>query len=210
MATLPPIARSPGRGKKAEPAKVLSAEEAEACTKRLYEASMEAARRKEEKRRATLAQVPGRLPPKLVHAADIEALTQRMYDKQIEHKRLRAAEAEKKRDKAAAIAPKQMSEEEVADSVNRMYTQQREIKAVKMAKLTKQFHPAPERKTINKEQVAALGDRLSKEWLARKEESKKRIFNKYVAPLDPVKHTITPDELAAMASRLCTTKGKAA
>ena len=46
--------------------KVLSKEDAEACMERLYERAMVDQKRKEEKRKAELANPPGRLPPKKV------------------------------------------------------------------------------------------------------------------------------------------------
>lgn len=195
---------SPSTKKKEE--KVLSKEEAEACTERLYDRSMQDMKRRDEKRKQELANPPGRVPAKKITTTDLDSLVNRVYTRQLEMKQNRAAEVEKKQEKEATATKKTLSEEELQESVQRMYNQQREIKMKTMQKLEKQFHPPPEKKTLTKDQVVAVGDRLSKGWKEQKEAAKQKIWARDYAAMEPKQSKITPDEVKEMANRLCTTK----
>jgi hypothetical protein len=192
--------------KKKEEKKPLSKEETEACVDRLYERALADRKRREENRQKELASPPGRLPKRTITAEGLDSLVQRVYTKQLEIKQHRAAEAEKKQEKEATATKKTLSEEELQESVQRMYNQQREIKAKTLQKLEKQYHAPPEKKTLTKDQVASLGDRLSKGWKEQHEAAKQKIWARDYAPMDPKKTTITPDQVKEMADRLHTTK----
>jgi hypothetical protein len=195
---------------KKQPEKLLSREEQEACMERLYARSMEDAKRKEEKRQRELASPPGRKVAKKITSSEAESLTQRMYEKQIEHQRLKREQNEKKKEKeisAGMQSKKALTEEELADSVSRMYTQARDIKEKNLVRLEKKFHGAQsESKKLTKEEVKACGERLASGWKEKKQQARDRIFQRDYAQLDPKRTTITPEETQAMAARLCTTK----
>ena len=194
--------------KKKKKETVLSTEDNAACLERLYDRAKEDARRKAEKRRAAFVNPPGRLPAKHLSKEQVVTLTTRMYDRQLEHQKLKQSQAEKKKADHQATM-KALSEEETNEMVQRMYHQQRDIAAKNLEKLRRKYQPEPEKKALTKDQVAAMGDRLSKGWREKRDEIRKQIFDKYIAPMEPKRHTVTEEEVKAMADRLCTVRTKA-
>lgn len=188
--------------------KVLSTEQVNQCMERLYARALEDKRRNDEKRKATLAQVPGRLPAKKISGSEVESLTVRMYEKQMEHQKLNREKYEKMKEKEVSQQQpkKTLTEEELNDSVARMYTQQSEIRKKNLEKLERKYVPQTESKKLTKDEAKAVGDRLATGFKEKKEEARKKIFDRDYAPMEPMRHTITPEEVKAMGDRLCTTR----
>jgi hypothetical protein len=196
---MPPKETSPTANKK------LNKDELEAVAKRLHDQQMEKKAALEQKRQETLEKSTFKQPP--LTEESTQNLVQRVYTSQLEKKK-RHDEQRQKELEAAHASTKTLSESETADMVQRMFYQQQERQQKGKAALETKYRPEPEHKKLEKEQQEAMASRLSRGVHQKKQEVRAKLFDKYIAPMEPEKKTITQEQLKTMADRLCTTKGK--
>jgi hypothetical protein len=187
----------------ASPTRKLTKAEDEAVTQRLFYAQSERSRTLEEKRQQTLGQSGFKQDP--LTEEGTRSLVTRIYDNQIDRKKQTAEKNQAKRE-ALAAPTKTIGESEMSEMVQRMYYQQKE-KTVKMNdSLAKKYQPAPVSRRLNKEEEKASASRLADGFREKKQETREKLFDKYIAPMEPEKKTIDKAGVKAMADRLCTTK----
>ena len=187
----------------ASPPRKLTKEEDEAVTQRLFYQQAERARTLQQKRQATLEAGVYKQEP--LSKETTESLVHRIYEQQMEKKKRLEEEHQKKRE-ALAAPVKTMTQDDMSEMVKRMYYQQQERTVKTKEHLRAKYQPETEKKRLTKEQQDECGNRLFKGSKARKEEIRKKIFDQYVAPMDPPNKKITKEQMKAMGERLCTTK----
>jgi hypothetical protein len=195
--------------------KKLTAEDQEKMVARLYTLEQERAAQRKEKveknRLHMLAEMRGENPkePKpAMTKEDEEKLVARIYTQQLELQAKRREHNEAQQAKAQP-SDKTLDEEEFAAMVARNYTQALERKDVSVKKLEKTYHQSECKmhgEKLSKEQVASLGQRLSTEALVKKAESRQRIFDRDIKPMDPKSTTISPEALEERLATLYTPK----
>jgi hypothetical protein len=135
----------------------------------------------------------------------INRLYQQALDKQKRCKEKRAADEEA----SLKANTKTASEEEIADGVSRLYHRAIEQKKLTSEKLKAkhQFSPPPSPRKAN---VQECNDRVYKTALERQKEREAKLHEQYVTRSMPQTKTLTKEQVAASAARLCTTKGAVA
>ena len=192
---------SPRAAHSPSPSRKLNKEELEQVSQRLFYQQQERAKQNEEKRKAKLEAVG--LPKRPLTTEAQEGLVQRIYVAQMDKKRRQQENDEKQRE-SLMPATKKISETELQESVQRMYYHQKERSQKEREKAAEKYGMKVDHKRLDKDQQQQMADRLAKN---TKEEAKQKLFEKYIAPMDPKKVTISKDQLKAMADRLCTKKG---
>lgn len=182
--------------------RVLTPEEAEAVTQRLFYSEMEKAQAMEVKRMKTLER--GMYKSEPLSNEQCEGMIDRNYTQALDKKR-RALEKELKAEEAKNVSTKVMSAEEIDDMVQRMYYGQKERAEIKTQQLARKYLPSRQSCRLTKEAQQQCGIRLSSDYLEQRKKARAAIFEKYIAPLDPPRKTITTEQLKAMSERLCPT-----
>lgn len=183
----------------------MSRQELEESAAKKYHEQMEALARKEKHRQETLEKTKELCAQKQLSKEEQDSLVQRIYE---DHRNMKTKKLEvllERRDKAnnEGRSDKKLSEDELGDFVQRMYNREVDKKNNTMRALKSKYEPEPEKKPLGKSQQQAMAERLSK---SNREETRQRLFEKYVAPLDPKTTKLAPESVKAMADRLCTTK----
>jgi hypothetical protein len=191
---------SPAKSHGESPSRKLTKEELTQVTDRLFYKQQERAKQNEEKRREKLESVG--IPKKPLTSQGQENLVQRIYTAQLERKKKQQEHQEEQR-ASSTVNTKQISEAELTESVQRMYYAQKEHSNKEREKLAEKYGMKVDHKKLEKEQQQAMANRLST-WT--KEEARKKLFEKYIAPMDPPVVKISADQVKAMADRLCKKK----
>jgi leucyl aminopeptidase len=185
------------------PSKKLSKDELEQVAHRLHDMQMERKYQNEQKRKDQLEKGMFKQAPLTKESAD--GLVNRVYTSQIEKKKRQ--EEQKKRDlEASATSTKTLSESETADMVQRMYYQQQERANRSREALQTKYQPPADNKKLDKVQQDDVGNRLCRGVHEKKQEVRKKLFDKYIAPMEPERKTITKEQLKASAERLSSKK----
>lgn len=183
--------------------KKLSQAELEAVTQRLFYQQAERSKALETKRRQTLDAV--RPPPKPLTQESTQNLVQRIYTAPMDKRKRVAEDIQKKREELNASA-KTLSEADTTEMVQRMFYQEQQKAATNMKSLKAKYQPDRELNRLDKAHQDSLGDRLAKGVHEKRAEARKKLFDKYIAPMEPPKRTISPADVKKMADRLCTSK----
>ena len=181
------------------PNKKLTKEESEKVTQRLFYQQQERAQQLEAKRREILDSVVPK-PVTITHETQ-EALVERIYKQQLERKKRATEENQIKRD-ALRTQSKTITESEVADMVQRMYYMENEKKLKSKEALRKKYQPDKEDRRLDKTEQEAVGSRLANGYREKKEETRKKLYEKYVTPLNPTFAKISKEQLKSSADRL--------
>ena len=185
------------------PTRKLSPEELETVTKRLHDQQMEKKQAQEEKRKQTLEASTFKQAPLTEESK--QQLVQRVYISQMEKKK-RNEEQRLQAIEAARAPKKTLSETETSEMVQRMYYQQQQKAKASEENLKAKYQPPIESKKLDKETQAAVGTRLCTGVHEKKQEIRKKLFEKYIAPMEPEKKTIDKEKMKVMADRLCPKK----
>lgn len=168
-----------------------------------YQEQMDALERKEAFRQKELSKSNDMCKlPKLTKSSE-EAMVQRVYADSKSYKEKSLLALTEKRNKAEAIPTRKLSEGDMEDFVQRMYYKEKEKKERTVASLQQKYQPPPSSKRLSSATQSEMASRLSK---SNREEIVKALFEKHVAPLDPKRVVISPEEVDEMAKRLYTPK----
>jgi len=179
-----------------EQRKVLSPEETEQVTQRLYYQQQEKMKRTEAERQATLAKfVP---ESKVLLPCDLEGHLTRVYSRQIERKKQAMDEAAAKLEAERPVV-KQIPSSVVQDMIQRMYYTEQEKKAKGQYTLKKKYQPEAKTTHMAGDVLKASVERLAH---ADYDKREKELYEKHVLPQMPKTVKMSKDQLVQIADRL--------
>ena len=136
---------------------------------------------------------------------DLTKQITRLYDQSIEAKKRKLEKARLAEEKNIPSARK-LTEEEIAESVGRQYTNAISARQNSELRLKKKFLFHPPEATLTprtRTEQAETARRLYTESVAKKAEARQKLLAKYVLGTGPKAHTISTEEMRECADRLC-------
>eukprot|EP00906_Rhabdomonas_costata_P024787 RCo035576 len=182
--------------------KKLSPEEQETLAQHLYYQSLERRKALEQKRQEQLAKEAALPELRTLNKEQIEAMVDHLYVQPMSQKTRTAEARQSKLEQGCAIPTKQLSEPEMVDSLERMYYEERRRRQTTHEKLIAKYQAPPKKVSLTPEQAEALNARLYKDYVTQKQDKRKALWEKHVAPLQPQFPKLTAEEAAAVGERL--------
>eukprot|EP00668_Euglena_longa_P001489 GGOE01001768.1.p1 GENE.GGOE01001768.1~~GGOE01001768.1.p1 ORF type:complete len:209 (-),score=67.02 GGOE01001768.1:90-716(-) len=185
--------------------KRLTLAEQEEAGRKLYHAALENRRKQQEGReQALIAECKFKPNKKLAPEAE-EALVKHLYDMQLQQREVARERRLAELERGSSVPTKQLSGAALVDSVDRMYYQAKSRQEEKAVTLARKYQPPLKSKRLDAEAVKSVSERLYDSEKGKFEKRREELWQKHIAPMQPMFPKLSADQVVAMASRLSTT-----